>query len=405
MAFQQGLSGLNVASKALDAISNNVANSTTVGYKQSVAQFADIYASTLGGGSTTQIGIGATVNGVVQQFSQGNVTVTNNPLDIAINGNGFFRMSDKGTVVYSRNGQFGVDKSGYLVNAAGHRLTGYGVDVNGNVIVTAPVDMRINAAATSGDPSATTLTELEVNLDSRLTPPPTAPFSATDTSSFSYSTSMDVHDSLGNTHIMSMYFVKSATPNEWQMYTSLDGGAVGAAQTVTFDSSGKLTSGSVIAQSFAVTTGATSPLAFDLDLANSTQYGDAFSVDAVFDDGYEPGRLSGLTVSPEGIIQGRYSNGETRTLGQIVMATFQNPDGLVQLGGNSWAESSFSGPPAVGAPGTGNRGGLQPGSVEDSNVDLTAELVNMITQQRAYQANAQSIKTQDQIMQTLVNLR
>ncbi|MDY0057730.1 MAG: flagellar hook-basal body complex protein, partial [Methyloversatilis sp.] len=202
-----------------------------------------------------------------------------------------------------------------------------------------------------------------------------------------------------------MYFVKSATPNEWDLYTTLDGGAPTAATTLTFNSNGGLVGPSTVAQSFAISTGATSPLTFDLNLGNSTQYGTTFSVNAVAQDGYTSGRLSGLTVSPEGIIQGRYTNGQSRTLGQVVLASFQNPDGMVQLGSNAWAETSFSGPPAVGEPGTGNRGGLQPGAVEDSNVDLTAELVNMITQQRAYQANAQSIKTQDQIMQTLVNLR
>ncbi|MEK7881498.1 flagellar hook protein FlgE [Methyloversatilis sp. NSM2] len=405
MAFQQGLSGLNIASKALDAISNNVANSTTVGFKQSQAQFADIYATTLGGGGSAQIGIGARVNGVAQQFSQGNITVTSNPLDIAINGEGFFRMSDNGDVLYTRNGQFSVDKQGYIVNGSGYRLTGYGTDANDNIVVTAPIDLRIDTALSGAEPTSTTAADLAVNLDSRLSPPVTAPFSTADTSSFSYSTSMTTYDSLGNPHVMSMYFVKSATPNEWDLYTTLDGGAPTAATTLTFNSNGGLVGPSTVAQSFAITTGATSPLTFDLNLGNSTQYGTTFSVNAVAQDGYTSGRLSGLSVSPEGIIQGRYTNGQSRTLGQVVLASFQNPDGMVQLGSNAWAETSFSGPPAVGEPGTGNRGGLQPGAVEDSNVDLTAELVNMITQQRAYQANAQSIKTQDQIMQTLVNLR
>lgn len=405
MAFQQGLSGLNIASKALDAISNNVANSTTVGFKQSQAQFADIYATTLGGGTSNQIGIGARVNGVAQQFSQGNITVTSNPLDIAINGEGFFRMNNNGDVLYSRNGQFNVDKNGYIVNGSGYRLTGYGTDANDNIVVTAPIDLRIDTALTGAQPSSTTLANLAVNLDSRLSPPATTPFSPTDTSSFSYSTSLTAYDSLGNPHIMSMYFVKSATANEWDLHTSLDGGAATAATTLTFNSNGGLVGPTTVTQSFAVGTGATTPLAFDLDLTGSTQYGTTFSVNSVGQDGYTSGRLSGLTVSPEGIVQGRYTNGQSRNIGQVVLATFQNPDGMVQLGSNAWAETSFSGPPAVGAPATGNRGGLQPGAVEDSNVDLTAELVNMITQQRAYQANAQSIKTQDQILQTLVNLR
>jgi flagellar hook protein FlgE len=405
MAFQQGLSGLNIASKALDAISNNVANSTTVGFKQSTAQFSDLYASTLGGGGKSQIGIGATVNGVAQQFSQGNITVTSNPLDLAINGDGFFRMSDNGSVLYTRNGQFSVDKNGYIVNATGYRLTGYGTDADDNIVVTAPIDLRIDTALSGGEPRSTVEADLAVNLDSRLSAPVNPVFSPTDTTSFSYSTSLTSYDSLGNSHIMSLYFVKTATPNQWNMHTSLDGGAPTAATAVTFNSNGGLVGPTTLPQSFAITTGATSPLAFDLDLTGSTQFGSAFSVNAVAQDGFASGRLSGISVSPEGVLQGRYTNGQSRNLGQVVMATFQNPDGMTQLGSNAWAETSFSGPPAVGTPGTGNRGGLQPAAVEDSNVDLTAELVNMITQQRAYQANAQSIKTQDQIMQTLVNLR
>jgi len=405
MAFQQGLSGLNIASKALDAISNNVANSTTVGFKQSQAQFADIYATTLGGGGSAQIGIGARVNGVAQQFSQGNITVTSNPLDIAINGEGFFRMSDNGDVLYTRNGQFSVDKSGYIVNASGYRVTGYGTDANDNIVVTNPIDLRIDTALSGGDPRATVDTDLAVNLDSRLTPPATATFSPSDTTSFSYSTSVTTYDSLGNSHIMSAYFVKTATPNQWSLYTTLDGGTPSAATTVTFDSSGALVGPATVAQSFAITTGAASPLTYDMNLANSTQFGTSFSVNAVTQDGFASGRLSGISVSPSGVLQGRYTNGQSCNLGQVVIATFQNPNGMTQLGSNAWAETSTSGPPAVGVPGTGSRGALQPGAVEDSNVDLTAELVNMITQQRAYQANAQSIKTQDQIMQTLVNLR
>ncbi|MDP2869640.1 MAG: flagellar hook protein FlgE [Methyloversatilis sp.] len=405
MAFQQGLSGLNIASKALDAISNNVANSTTVGFKQSSAQFSDLYASTLGGGGKAQIGIGATVIGVAQQFSQGNITVTSNPLDLAINGEGFFRMSDNGSTIYTRNGQFSVDKNGYIVNPSGYRLTGYGTDADDNIIVTAPIDLRIDTALSGGEPRATVGADLAVNLDSRLAAPANPVFSPTDTTSFSYSTSLTSYDSLGNSHIMSLYFVKTATPNQWNVHTALDGGAATAATAITFNSNGGLVGPNTLLQSFAITTGATSPLAFDLDLTGSTQFGSAFSVNAVAQDGFASGRLSGISVSPEGVLQGRYTNGQSRNLGQVVMATFQNPDGMTQLGSNGWAETSFSGPPAIGAPGSGNRGGLQPAAVEDSNVDLTAELVNMITQQRAYQANAQSIKTQDQIMQTLVNLR
>ena len=277
--------------------------------------------------------------------------------------------------------------------------------VKDNIVVTAPIDLQIDTALSGGEPNATTTADLAVNLDSRRAVPTSGTFATTDTNSFSYSTSLTAYDSLGNPHVMSLYFIKSATPNEWGVRSQLDGGAASAATTVTFNSNGNLVSPTTIALSFPVTTGAVTTLDYDLNLTNSTQFGTNFSVNAVSQDGFASGRLSGISVSPEGILQGRYTNGQSRNLGQVVLATFQNPDGMTQLGSNAWGETSISGPPAVGEPGTGNRGGLQPGAVEDSNVDLTAELVNMITQQRAYQANAQSIKTQDQIMQTLVNLR
>lgn len=406
MAFQQGLSGLNIASKALDAISNNVANSTTVGYKQSVTQFADLFASSLNGGGASQVGIGAQVAGVAQQFTQGNITVTNNPLDIAINGQGFFMVSDGGTNLYSRNGQFSVDKDGYIVNPAGLKLQGYGVDTNGQIVVTTPGDIRLDVAVAAGAPGATQTAETSFNLDSTKSAPSVSPFDPADTSSFNYSSSITIYDSLGNSHIMTSYFVKTANPNEWEHYSTLDGGAVpSAATTITFNSDGTLPAALVIPQSFTVTTGATSPLDFNLDLTNTTQYGSAFSANGSSQDGYSSGRLAGVSVGTDGVVLGRYTNGQSRNIGQVVLATFNNPDGLLQMGGNIWAETATSGPATVGSPDTGNRGYLQPAAVEDSNVDLTAELVNMITQQRAYQANAQSIKTQDQILQTLVNLR
>jgi flagellar hook protein FlgE len=405
MAFQQGLSGLNIASKALDAISNNVANSTTVGFKQSMAQFADIYASTLGGGGSSQIGIGAMVNGVAQQFSQGNITVTSNPLDLAINGEGFFRMNDSGTTLYTRNGQFSVDKSGYIVNGSGYRLTGYGVDADDNIVVTAPIDLQIDTALSGGEPNATTTADLAVNLDSRRRSTDQRNlcdhryqqlfvFDFADRLRLARQSARDVAllHQVGDAERVGCSFAAG----RW--------GRLGCDHGQ-FNSNGNLVSPTTIAQSFPVTTGAVTTLDYDLNLTNSTQFGTNFSVNAVSQDGFRiratvrhqrvAGRRSAGPLHEWPVAQPR--SGGARHLPE--------PDGMTQLGSNAWAETSFSGPPAVGEPGTGNRGGLQPGAVEDSNVDLTAELVNMITQQRAYQANAQSIKTQDQIMQTLVNLR
>lgn len=403
MGFQQGLSGLSGAQHALDATSNNVANAGTVGYKLAGAQFADVFAASLTGAGGNQIGIGTAINQVAQQFTQGNITVTNNPLDVAINGSGFFRMSDVGTISYTRNGQFLVDKSGYIVNAQGLRLTGYGATSTGTIVPGTPGDLQIQTSDIA--PRMSTASNIVLNLDSRSTQPATGTFSTADPSSFTSSTSQSVFDSKGNPHTFSLYFVKTATAGQWDMYSSLDGSAPGAATALGFDSGGLLTTGMPLAQSFALTNGATTPLAFTLDMSGSTEFGNAFGVNQMIQDGYTSGRLSGISISGDGIVQGRYSNGQASNLGQIVLVNFNNPNGLLALGGNQWAETPDSGQALLGTPNTGSLGALQSAAVEESNVDLTSELVNMITQQRNYQANAQSIKTQDQMLQTLVNLR
>ena len=401
MSFQQGLSGLNAAAKGLDAISNNVSNAGTVGFKSASAQFSDVFAASLSGGGGGQIGIGVNLAQVKQSFTQGNLTVTNNPLDVAINGGGFFRMSDNGSISYTRNGQFLVDKDGYVVNSEGARLTGYLANAAGIIVPSSPTDILVSSADLV--PNATTAGSLGLNLDSREAVPVPA-FDYTDPTTYNSSTAMTLYDSLGNAHVMTVYFRKTAA-NAWNVYTGLDGAAPGAASPVTFTTAGALNTGGSIAASFALANGATTPLAMTLDMTSATQYGATFGVTSLTQDGYTSGRLSGLSISSEGVVQGRYSNGQSRDLGQIVLANFANPNGLQSLGGNQWGETAASGQPLVGAPNSGSLGALQSAAIEESNIDLTAELVNMITAQRNYQANAQSIKAQDAIMQTLVNLR
>jgi flagellar hook protein FlgE len=654
MAFQQGLSGLSIASKALDAISNNVSNSGTVGFKEASAQFADVFAASLSAGSATQVGIGASVNKVSQQFTQGNISTSSNTLDLAVNGAGFFRMSDNGTITYSRNGQFHVDKEGYVVNSSGLRLTGNTYDAKG---LPSGVGGDIQLSFGDADPKATTDAGYTVNLDSRsaspksltqallkgtatpvssttplaidstnnsltitvdgettatakiatnpspgytdisslvaavqtaidqttlkgrvtasadssgvitlnsthggrlssldvtgaaaaalkLTPSATTTvsvsgsnatyasltgtstaayplttasasvmniavdggsavsvtlpagtyataavlatalqaavdatgtgssglkgkvvvgtnpsdaitfssataggvskitvadttgtlagttlgiptftatantggFSITDPASYTSTTSQTVYDSLGNPHTQALYFVKTAQANKWDVYTSLDGGfppeidpttGLHSPTTVSFDSNGGLLTPKTISTSYTVTTGATKALTVTVDLTNSTQFGNSFAVAQLSQNGYKPGSLSGLTVEADGTILGNFSNGQSRTMGQVLLTNFRNPNGLVSVGGNQWQWTPDAGAVdgAGSAPGSGTLGVLQSAAIEESNVDLTSELVNMITQQRAYQANAQSIKTQDQVLQTLVNLR
>jgi flagellar hook protein FlgE len=412
MGFQSGLSGLNSAQKNLDVIGNNVANASVVGFKGSQAQFADVFANALTGGGASQIGIGSKLASVAQVFNQGNVSVTSNPLDVAINGRGFFRMDDQGAITYSRNGQFRFDPNGFIVNADGLRLTGYGVDANGNILPAAPTPIQIDFSDIP--PQTTTTFRLGMNLDSRETPPPTALFNPNDPTSYNFSTSGTVYDSLGNSHTFTMYFVKTATANQWQMYGQVDGTALANADigagagnpvTLNFSNVGQLTTAMPLNAALTVATGAITPIAFTFDMSGSTQFGNIPGVNTLSQDGFASGQLAGFNIANDGIMVGRYTNGQSRNLAQVVLADFRNPQGLGPLGDNQWEETADSGLPIVGVPGSGTLGAVQSAAVEDSNVDLTAELVNMITAQRVYQANAQTIKTQDALLQTLVNLR
>ncbi len=426
MSFTQGLSGLNAASKNLEVIGNNVANANTVGFKGSIAEFGDVFAAALSGSGTAQIGIGAKLETVAQQFSQGNISITNNPLDMAINGPGFFILKGgAGGAVYTRNGQFQLDNAGYIVSSAGHRLQGYpaGATAVGGA---GTQDLQIPTASMNA--AASTKIAVGLNLDSTspIINPVTTPFDPTSPATYTNSTSTTAYDSQGNKQIVTMFFAKRAM-NQWDVYqTTSDPNSTvvppvyldpavnpgvgnwvpmgGASPTLSFDVNG--TNGSAlpfVGASFTALSGAAQQLTFDFTTA--TQFSADFGVTALTTDGYAQGTLSGFNVSPDGTILGRYSNGKTQTLGTVASATFANMNGLQPLGDNEWAETGASGVPLKGTPGTGLRGLLQTSATEDSNVDLTAELVNMITAQRVYQANAQTIKTQDAVMQTLINLR
>ena len=434
MSFQQGLSGLNASAKALDVLGNNIANANTVGFKSAEAHFGDVFANSLAGAGAAQVGIGVGTSAIVQQFSQGNVTATNNPLDMAINGGGFYRMISNGTVTYSRNGQFHLDRSGYIVDDRSRVLTGYKADSTGEIIQASPEGLRLDNSDQSPVATGTGVGSFQgvkatINFDSRSIAPasatPPAPWAAGvnhDPSTYNWSTAVSIYDSLGNPHTLSLYAVKTATSGLWDIHAAVDGttdaNVTLGTPTLQFTSSGQLDSSiagngivnvsidldTVMTDSGKVNS-ATTPLVFNIDFGGSTQFGSSFGANRLEQDGYASGRLSGISVAADGVIRGNYTNGQSRNLGQVVLVNFTNPNGLTSLGGNQWAETSSSGSAIVGAPGTASLGVLQSAAVEESNVDLTAELVKMITQQRNYQANAQSIKTQDQIMQTMVNLR
>lgn len=417
MGFQQGLSGLNVSSQSLDVYGNNIANSTTVGFKASSAQFADVYASSLYGTSGLQIGIGAKISDVAQAFSQGNIAVTENPLDIAVSGEGFFRMLKDGIETYTRNGQFYLDKDGYVINSSLQQLTGYIADSTGAITGGTPVAIQLSLAPSP--PQVTSQLTVDLNLDSQESALAVA-IDPADADTYHFSTSVTVFDEAGNDHGLVLYFQKTAS-NNWDVDGYINGTQIDldhlnadSTMELAFNTDGTInTINGAAAAVFSLPaiaagtlgTGAGALTITSTDFTGFTQYGTSSGVSFVSQDGYASGRIAGVSVDREGIIQGRYTNGQTRTLGQVIIHSFLNPQGLQPQGGNQWIETADSGQPVTGAPGTGVLGFVQSGAVEESNVDITGELVNLILAQRLYQANAQSIRAQDQVLQTLVNLR
>ncbi|WP_175938565.1 flagellar hook protein FlgE [Caballeronia sp. BCC1704] len=405
MSYQQALSGLGAASSDLDVIGNNIANSNTVGFKQGAAQFADMYASSMATAVSNQIGIGTRLAEVQQQFSQGTITTTNQALDVAINGNGFYQLSNNGSTVYSRNGVFHLDDSGKIVNSAGLQLMGYAADSGGVVNSASTVPLSVPTANIA--PTATKTITAAFNLNSQDSNNAASSFDPANGNTYNASTSVDVYDTLGGTQKVSVYFTKTGT-GSWEAFAGYGDPVTQKTDlgAVTFDSSGNLTSGSKF--TFTIPNGAdpsgATTQSLTLDLSGTTQYGAKSGLTNLHQDGNSTGELTGFTVGTDGMLTGNYSNGETKALGQIAVANFNNQNGLQNLGGNVYAQTAASGAPQVGVPGSTNHGTLQGGAVENSNVDLTSELVNLITAQRNYQANAQTIKTQQTVDQTLINL-
>lgn len=407
MAFQQGLSGLNAAARHLDTIGHNVANASTVGFKASRAEFADVYATTVYGVSNLSPGIGVEVDAIAQQFSQGALTTSHNSLDLGINGGGFFRLSSDGAISYTRNGQFRLDKDGYIVNAAGMHLTGYPVDANG--LVTNGVAQDLKLESDDVPPKPTTEANVRVNVDARAEVP-AANFNLNNAKTYDGATSVSVFDSLGREHLVALFFRKAAN-NSWEVRGTVDGNLMNQGRplgTLTFQTDGSLDNNQT-----QVPMNVTVPVGDDaggnqtvaLSFADTTQFGTAFTVAHQDQNGNGSGKLAGFSVARDGSLMARYTNGMTVSKGRVALANFTNPQGLQSLGNNQWGETADSGQPLVGSPSTGTLGVIQSGALEASNVDLTQELVSMITAQRVYQANAQTVRTNDQLLQTIVNLR
>jgi flagellar hook protein FlgE len=418
MGYQQGLSGLSGASNDLDVIGNNIANANTVGFKQGQAQFADMYANSVATAVNNQIGIGSQMSEVQQQFGQGTITTTSQALDVAINGNGFFQMSSNGANVYSRNGVFNLAANGTIVNAAGQTLMGYAANAQGVINSSSTVPLVVPNS--NLPPSATKNVSFAFNLNSQAAVPTQTPFDPTNANTYNATSQINVNDSLGGTHAVNVFFVKQST-GSWEAYattgtanTPVTGTATGIAGDlgpVSFDQSGNLipngTATAIAPYAFSIPDGASNTggvQTMAMSFAGTTQYGATTGLVSSTQDGYSSSELAGFSVGTDGTLTGTYTNGKTQSLGQIALATFANQNGLQDLGGNNYQQTAASGLAQVSVPGSTNHGSLQGGAVENSNVDLTSSLVDLITAQRNYQANAQTIKTQQTVDQTLINL-
>lgn len=507
MSFNIGLSGLRAATKDLDVTGNNIANAGTVGFKQSRAEFADVYAATVLGTGKNQQGSGVLLSSVSQLFNQGNINYTMNPLDLAINGNGFFQVSNNGAISYTRAGFFGTDKEGFIVDNFGYNLQGYGVDAHDEIMNGHVVNLQIKA--NTQEPRATSELKQTFNLNSTLNEP-TNPFRPSDPASYNSSTATDIYDAQGNAHTMSQYFVKTG-PNSWAMNILIDGAhphagaanlaaknaaspadafanaltalqAIGASDLenklandsdltiddplnpgtrilnpilsldevragiarvgadtpvtlgVNFDSAGKLASITPDADGYfssntdgtlqfnsgkwtpslmssdkppvvEANNAAMSPTGIQMDLRGASQYASAFAVTAVAQNGYTTGELSGVEIDDTGIIFARYTNGQSKVQGQVILADFANQQGLKPVGKTQWVQTLESGEPVRNPGRTGTLGAIEAGALEDSNVELSDQLVNLIVAQRNYQANAKTIETNSAITQTIINIR
>jgi len=403
MPFRLALSGLNAAQTDLTVTANNVANVATTGFKGSRAEFADLFAATQLGVSATAIGNGVRVADVAQQFSQGNIDFTDNSLDLAVSGNGFFAMNDGGAISYTRAGAFQVNNQGFVVNSRQQRLQVYPPLPNGGFNTGGLSDLNLTTGVSA--PQATTTVDITANLPSAAAVPATTPFDPADPTSYNNTTSLTVYDSLGAAHTASLYFRKTAA-NSWVSHLYVDGTNVGSTP-LTYNAAGQLTApvgGTFTFPAHPVTTGA-SPITMTVDYGSTTQFGENFTVNSTTQDGFTTGRLIGIDIDSSGVVQARFTNGRSNALGKIAMANFANPQGLQQLGDTAWAETFASGQAQRGEAGNSGFGLIQAGALEASNVDITEQLVSMITAQRNFQANAQMISTADAIQQTIINIR
>lgn len=435
MGFQQGLSGLDAATTQLNVIGNNIANAETVGFKGSRAEFGDMFVSSLYSVSSTQVGIGVQTEAITASTSQGDISPTQRSLDLAISNNGYFVMRTKvpfgsasggssstTPLAYSRNGQFQIDPYGFI-NNNGNRLQGWMASADGVITQGAMTDLQI--VSESQAPNPTSLIQMPINLDSRAASIATGTVvDPTNPATYTWSNAATVFDSLGNQHVLTLYYSKNpptAGGTNWTVTAYVDNNLVGAnpsTYALSFGTNGTLNSAQPalnISYNALTPNGASFPQTFQVSYGaaggvtgpgfSSTQFASNSATNGITNDGYPPGTLQGININQTGVVQATYSNNQTATLGQLALATFTNQQGLQPMGDTLLGETLASGNPQYNAPGSGPAGQIQASALEDANIELTNELVNMITAQRFYQANAQTIRTENEITQTVINLR
>jgi flagellar hook protein FlgE len=411
MAFTTALSGVNAAQSDLDVISNNIANSSTTGFKTGRAEFGDVYAQSLLGTTTPTPGQGVKVTGITQQFSQGDLEFTDNALDVAINGDGFFQVkTTQGVVEYTRAGAFKIDKDGYVSTTSGARVQGFQVDSATGKVSGEVGDIQTQTALLAPKPTSTT--KLTGNLDARAGVPTTGTFSATDPTSYNSVTSLAVFDSKGGSHTLDIYFVKTANANQWNVLTYIDGTSTSANATTPESSALPFTTSGLYDATgtkgtFSIDTTVTGAvdLTIAVDITGLTQYGTNFAINTAEQNGYSAGQLSSIEVNEYGLVSARYSNGISSSMGQFALADFGNVNGLQPVGSTNWIETYKSGMPVLNKAGDNALGLIQGFALEQSNVAITQELVDLIVAQRNFQANAQVVQAEDAITQTIINMR
>jgi len=461
MSFNIALSGVSAAQKDLDVTANNIANVNTVGFKESRAEFGDVYAASLLAGGKTKVGDGVLTQEVAQQFSQGSLAFTNTSLDLAITGNGFFATVPEITsrdFSFTRAGQFKLDNDNFVVNSNGDNLLGFPVNSDGtSASVALSTTEPVRIPDSSGSPQQTSEVDIRMNLPAGDVGFDPADFNPDDPLTYNAATSVTVYDSLGDSHVMTYYFIKDNAPgvdNEWYVATAIDDNLVDmvdstgadtdpatATNTVGTNTGNAVTASKLIFSQGGDFVGVETPdglstldfklqteafgatilsngsdpsqqvsIDFNLDPVNATpneptQFASAFEVTSLEQDGLPVGRLTGIDIGPDGLVRATFSNGTSEPIVRVALVRFSNEQGLTQESSTQWKESILSGEALAGEATTGTFGEINSSALEQANVNLTTELIDMIIAQRNFQANSRALEVNNQLNQTILNIR